>query len=113
MPRFGRDIPQVSTISNLIMNFIYENCKYHFENLGQDLLSPLNLQLYADSVHTKGAPLHNCRGFIDGIVHPICRQQKIQRIVYNGHKRVYAIKFQSLVTPCGIIANSYDPVLSS
>ena len=113
MPRFGRDIPQVSTISNLIMNYIYENCKYHFENLGQDLLSPLNLQLYADSVYTKGVPLHNCRGFIDGIVHPICRQQKIQRIVYNGHKRVYAIKFQSLVTPCGIIANSYDPVLSS
>ena len=71
MPRFGRDIPQLSMISNLVKNFIYENYKHGLENLGQDLLSPLNLQLYADSLHARGAPLHNFLGFIDVTVHPI------------------------------------------
>ena len=42
MPRFGRDIPQLSLISNLVMNFFYENYKHRLETLGQDLLSPLN-----------------------------------------------------------------------
>ena len=110
MPRFGRDIPQLSTMPNLVMNFIYENHKHRHENLGQDLLSPLNLQLYSDSIHAKGAPLHNSWGFIDGTVRPICRPQEMQRVVYNGYKRVNAIKFQSVGTPNGIIANLYGPV---
>ena len=63
MPRFGRGISQLSMISNLVMNFIYENHKHRLENMGQDLLSPLNLQLFADSIHAKGAPLPNRWGF--------------------------------------------------
>ena len=34
----------------------------------------------------------------------------MQTVVYNGHKRVHAIKFQSVVTPNGIIANLYGAV---
>ena len=30
--------------------------------------------------------------------------------LYNGHKRVYTIKFQSVVAPNGLIANLYGPV---
>ena len=60
IPRFGRYIPQLSMISNLVANFIYENHKQHLENLGQNLLSPLDLQLFAEKIHVKGAPLHNC-----------------------------------------------------
>ena len=54
MRRFVRDISQLSMISILVMNFIYENHEHRLENLGQDLLSPLNLQLYTDSIHAKG-----------------------------------------------------------
>ena len=57
-----------------------------------------------------GASLHNCWGFTDRKVCPICRPQEMQRVVYNGHKRVYAIKFQFVVTPNGIIANLYGLV---
>ena len=110
MPRFGRDILQLSMISNLIMNFIYENHKHCLENLAQDLFSPLNLQLYAGSVNAKGTPFHNCWGFIDGTVRPICRPQEMQRVVYSGHKRVHTIKFQSVVISDGIIANLHGPV---
>ena len=31
-------------------------------------------------------------------------------ILYNGHKKVHAIKFQSVVAPNGLVANLYGPV---
>ncbi len=31
-------------------------------------------------------------------------------MVYNGHKRVHSLKFQSVVAPNGLIANLYGPV---
>lgn len=31
-------------------------------------------------------------------------------MLYNGHKRVHAIKFQSLAVPNGLVANLYGPV---
>ena len=52
-----------------------------------------------------GAPLENCFGFIDGTVRPICRPGQNQRVVYNGHKRVHALKFQSVALPNCIIGN--------
>ena len=33
-----------------------------------------------------------------------------QRVVYRGHNRVYALKFQSIDLPNGFIANMYGPV---
>ena len=47
---------------------------------------------------------------MDGTVRPICRPKQHQRAVYNGHKRVHALKFQSVVTPNGLIANLFGPV---
>ena len=35
----------------------------------------------------------------------ICRPDANQRILYNGHKRVHAIKFQALITPNGYCAH--------
>ena len=74
------------------------------------LLPTTSIELYANAVSRKGAPLDNCFGFVDGTVRPISRPQRNQRIVYNGHKRVHAIKFQSVVTPNGMIANMFGPV---
>ena len=68
------------------------------------------IETYAHAVHQKGSPLSNCFGFIDGTVRPICRPRENQRIVYNGHKRVHALKFQSVALPNGLIANMYGPV---
>ncbi|KAE9023074.1 hypothetical protein PF010_g14479 [Phytophthora fragariae] len=49
-------------------------------------------------------------GFIDGTVRPICRPGVGQQAVYNGHKRVHAFKFQTVVAPDGIICHAYGPV---
>ena len=61
-------------------------------------------------IHNKNAPLQNCWGFVDGTVRPVCRPGENQRVLYNGHKRIHALTFQSVVAPNGLIANLYGPV---
>jgi hypothetical protein len=43
-------------------------------------------------------------------VRPICRPGKYQRQVYNGHKRVHALKYQSVVAANGLIVHMHGPV---
>ena len=45
-------------------------------------------------------------GFISGTVCPVCRPQQNQRIIDNWHKRIHAIKFQSVVAQ-----NRLTPIL--
>ena len=45
-----------------------------------------------------------------GYVKQICKPGTLQSVLYNGHKRVHAIKFQSVVATNGLIANLYGPV---
>ena len=47
---------------------------------------------------------------MDGTVRPICKPKHDQRAFYNGHKRVHALKFQSVVAANGMIANLFGPV---
>ena len=69
-----------------------------------------DLQIYSDAVAAKGAALHDCFGFIDGTVRPICRPGEQQRILYNGHKRLHSLKFKAVALPNGLIGNFYGPV---
>ena len=64
----------------------------------------------SEVIKEKGAALQTCWGFIDGTVRPISRPGRNQRVMYNGHKKVHSIKFQSIATPNGLIANLYGPV---
>ena len=52
----------------------------------------------------------NCFGFVDGTVRPCSRPGQNQRILFNGHKRIHALKFQSVVIPNGLIFNLHGPV---
>ena len=52
----------------------------------------------------------NCFGFVDGTVRPCSRPRQNQRILFNGHKRMHALKFQLVVFPNGLICNLYGPV---
>ena len=110
MPRFGLPVPQLSKISNLVMNFVYNNWGHLLRRFNQDWLSPLNLENYSQVIHDKCAPLNNCWAFVDGTVRKLWRPGTNQRILYNGHKKVHAIKFQSVATPNGLVANLFGPV---
>lgn len=52
-----------------------------------------------------GAAVQNCWGFIDGTIRPTCRPTINQEEYYSGHKRVHGIKYQSVLTPDGLIIN--------
>ena len=104
VPIFGRSVPELSMITNTVVDYIYEMHE-RTKTWNHQLLSPKNLQTYENAIHEKGPALDNCFGFVDGTVRRICHPGEMQRLVYNGHKRVHALKFQSLSLPNGIIAN--------
>ena len=107
---FARPVPEMCMISNTVLDWVHENHAFRLTSWDQFFLSPPHLQQYARSIAEKGSPLKNCFGFIDGTVRPITRPDKNQRMVYNGHKRIHALKFQSIALPNGLIGNLYGPV---
>lgn len=107
--RFGRNPTEICLIFNEVLDRIYTNHRHRLEDWQQPLLSQQKLQDYATAIHQRGAPLTNCFGFVDGTLRPLSRPSDNQRLLYNGHKRVHGIKFQSVVTPNGMIANLSGP----
>jgi len=105
IPRFARPEPQLCMISNAVMHSIYTSWRHLLMDLDQPWLSRPHLQTFTEVINEKGAALQNCWGFIDGTVRPISRPGRNQRVLYNGHKKVHSIKFQSIATPNGLIAN--------
>ena len=93
-----------------MIDFIYETHNHRLLQWNNQVLNANALETYATAITAKGSPLNNCFGFIDGTVRPICRPGENQQIVYNGHKRIHALKFQSIALPTGIIGNLFGPV---
>ena len=108
--RFGRLVQEMCLASNWVMNHIYENHSWRLRSFNQPWLSPACLERFCNTIRNAGAPLDNCWGFIDGTVISVCRPEEFQRILYNGHKRVHAIKYQSVIAPNGLIANLFGPI---
>ena len=108
--RFGRPVPVLGMITNKVIDYIYDVHHHKITTWNNDILNPVALQMYADAISAKGAALNNCFGFIDETVRPISKPGERQRVMYNGHKRVHGIKFQSIALPNGLIGNMYSPV---
>lgn len=92
----------LSMVTNEVLDFIYNTHSHKITEWNHALLSPALLQTYADAMYAKGATLNNCFGFINGTVRPIARPGR--------HKRVHALKVQSLTLPNGMIGNMFGPV---
>ena len=107
---FARPVPELSIITNFMMDWIYERWHHLLTAYNHDLLSPAKLLQYAEVIHDKGAALDKCWGFVDGTVRPVCRPKENQRVIYNGHKRVHAIKFQAIALPNGLVGNLFGPI---
>lgn len=110
VPRFGRSVPEISLILTEVTKHVVETQGHLLKDLNQPWLQPHHLEEFALVIHQKGAALDNCWGFVDGTVRPICRPGEHQRLMFNGHKRVHGLKFQSVVAPNGMIANLFGPV---
>ena len=99
----------VESLLNMI-DFIYETHNHRLLQWSNRVLNANALETYAAAITAKGSPLNNCFGFIDGTVRSICRPGENQQIVYNGHKRIHALKFQSVALPNAIFENLFGPV---
>ncbi|CAH3195552.1 unnamed protein product [Porites evermanni] len=109
IPRFGRPVPVLSMVSNQVLDYIYDIHGHRITQWNRQILSQPLLQLYSDTIAAHGSALDNCFGFVDGTVRPICKPGEHQRVVYNGHKRVHALKFQCVALPNGLIGHLYGP----
>ena len=97
-------------VSNQVLDYIYDTHGHRITQWNHQVLSQPLLQVYSDTIAAQGSALDNCFGFVDGTVRPICRPAEHQRAVYNGHKRVHALKFQCVALPNGLIGHLYGPV---
>ena len=88
-------------ITNLLMDFIYITHYHRITQWNPAVLNPGFLEQYSAAIVGKGTALANWFGFVDGTVHPISKPGEQQRIVYNGHKRVHALKFSWILYPIG------------
>ena len=61
--------------------------------MNHQVLNANALETYAAAITAKGSHFDNCFGFKDETVRPIYRPGENQQIVYNGHKRIQALKF--------------------
>ena len=110
IPRFGRAVPQLCMVFNHMLDFLITRWGHLLKTLNQGWLAPEKLAGFSRAVHRKGSALDNVWGFIDGTLKGCCRPGRHQRVVYNGHKRKHGLKYQSVTTPSGMIANLYGPV---
>lgn len=107
---FKRPKCELIQLFNLGLDHIMANFGDKLTNLEQPWLTLAKLQEYCQAITARGAPIHRCWGFIDGTVRQTCRPGRNQKLVYSGHKRFHGLKFQSVVTPNGLIANLYGPM---
>ena len=115
MPISGRLVPELSMISNQVTDWICNTNRRKVSPWNHGILNPPLIATYEDADNSKGAALDNCFCFIDETVWPISWPMSNQRVVYNGHKRMHAFKFQAVTLPNRLIANmkEHSCVISS
>lgn len=107
--QFGWEGSRVSRITRSLMSYILDRWR-HLLLFDSARLSPETLQRFADAISARGSPVKTIWGFIDGTLRKIARPVRNQRIVYNGWKRIHALKFHSLLTPDGLHVHVYGPI---
>ena len=79
IPRFGRPVPELSMISSLVVDTIYQEHNQRITQWNDTLLDLPLLETYARTIQQNGSPLQNCFGCIDGTVRPVCRPDQNQK----------------------------------
>ena len=108
--RFGRPVHELCMTTNPVMDFIYVTDGHRITQSNPAVSWISWTVRCCAAIAGKGGTLDNCFGFVDGTVRPVSKPGEQQTIVYNGHKRVHALKFQSVAVPNGLIANVDSPV---
>ena len=112
---FGRGVTDLG----IIANFICLQICHQFDRLLSDFanqpwFTAERLARYcagiAEKCDIEGVEGLQLWGFIDGTVRRCCRPIRHQNLLYNGYKKVHCLKFQTVVTPDGMIASLFGPM---
>jgi hypothetical protein len=109
---FFLDVSVLSRCFNFMVDYLYEQYE-HLLSLSSTFLTAEKLNFYSQKVFMKCGILSECWGFIDGTFRKMSQPGQIQEVVYNGHKQGHGVKFQSVVTPDGLIIDLYGPIEGS
>ena len=105
---FGMRRSHLSALISTMMEALYNVALPY---LSSAAVHANRIPYYADCVANKcGHLVTNVWGFIDGTLRKIGHPVLLQKHMYSGHKRVHGIKFQSVVTPDGLIALLFGPI---
>ena len=109
--RFAKSVPAICMFTNKVQDYIYNIQK---DRIMWKMHSCLLISCKTILLQCTGKvePLTIVLGSLMAVRH-IGRPERNQRILYNGHKRVHNLKFQSVVLPNGLVANMYGSVVSS
>ena len=93
--------------------FVLEHITQHFGHC----ISDINrwtawAAVFAQAIVSAGAPAPRCIGFIDGTIRATCRPSRNQQFAYTGYGRRHGLKFQSVVSPNGLITDLFGPILA-
>ena len=107
--QFGWERTRFSRITRATAAALYDRWK-HLLRFDPSRLTPEKLGYFGHVMKEKGCPLDVVVAIIDGTLRRVARPVRNQRILYNGWKRVHALKFHALITPDGIAVHVYGPV---
>lgn len=93
----------VSSIINATLGLVFDRWQNIIKCNERCLES--RLQYYSTIISRTGAHLDHCVGFVDGTNREMCRPTIAQGVFYSGHKHYHSYKFQSLLTPDGLISH--------
>jgi hypothetical protein len=106
---FGRTESAICEIFVQLVKYLHDRFAPMLAGIDWQRLAP-HLSEFAEAISAKGAPLDSCSGSIDGTTKRITRPTLFQRGFCSGYKRCHALKFQSIVTPDGLIAHFFGPI---
>ncbi|RPA74036.1 hypothetical protein BJ508DRAFT_215714 [Ascobolus immersus RN42] len=108
--QYGWDIARTSYIVKATLQIIDRQWS-HLLVFDSVRLTPEKLHGFAEVIQQKSqCPLNSVFGFIDGTIRKVARPTRYQKSVYNGWKRMHALKYHAVVTPDGIIAHLFGPI---
>jgi hypothetical protein len=104
----GHNPSQISVIVTWLSSYLFRryNKLIYFD--GESFAA--RMQLYVDAIARKGCPLPGACSFLDATNKSHCRPVRHQRAAFSGHKKRHVLKFQSLVTPDGLVRSFFGPM---
>lgn len=111
IPLFGRSPSYMSSMCTDVVTHIQRRFE-KFLFWDHRRLTVERLKIYAKHIERAGGT-NMIWGYIDGTLQRICRPTNNQRLFYSGHKHFHGFKYQGVISPDGLFASVFGPIVGS